>query len=456
MNKVKAYSTRIVHSTALKLVLLAFVIYNANMRSITSFDTNATRYLPISIIKEFDLDLDEFSFLISLPEGSAANINDTPYWVQEVGGHYLSTFPIMPAILSVPVYVVPVLLGLTDGSAAAIGYSQTEVVGTLLSKLSASAAVAISVGFTFLTLCRLTSKRTALWIALLYAFATSSWALASQGLWQTSFSQPLLAISLYFLVVAREEHTERNLVFAGLAIALSVASRPPNVVFAVVLFAYVLHKYGRSARYFVIFPAITAILLVLYNLYYFGTLLGGYTATGTTGNFGWPRLDNLLGLLISPNRGVLIFSPVLLFAFFGLGITLYRREDLLLSYIAGATILTILFYSTWRFWHGHFSYSYRHLVDILPAMVLFLPAIWERIFTHKWMIALFLILVAFSLSAQIIGTFFYPCDWYATPVSASIDPSRFWDWNDMQIFRCLQSGPVEPDGLKYLRAMIMG
>ena len=46
-------------STFFRLFLLALIVYNANLRSITSLDTNSTRYLPISILQEFDLDLDE-------------------------------------------------------------------------------------------------------------------------------------------------------------------------------------------------------------------------------------------------------------------------------------------------------------------------------------------------------------------------------------------------------------
>ena len=54
-------------STSLRLVLLAFIVYNVNLRSISSFDTNSTRYLPISVLTEFDLDLDEFAFLHTYP-----------------------------------------------------------------------------------------------------------------------------------------------------------------------------------------------------------------------------------------------------------------------------------------------------------------------------------------------------------------------------------------------------
>ena len=154
INEAKSFLSRIYRSTAIRITVVAFIVYNANLRSITSFDTNPTRYLPISILKEFDLDLDEFTFLHEYPESwlqdhprFARSLPEdaTPYFVQYVQGHYMSTFPVMPAILSTPVYALPVLLGLTERSTSAIGFSQTEIVGTFLSKVSASAAVSASV-----------------------------------------------------------------------------------------------------------------------------------------------------------------------------------------------------------------------------------------------------------------------------------------------------------------------
>ena len=112
--------------TTFWLVVLAFINYTANLRSITSFDTSPTRYLPISIIKEFDLDLDEFPFLHHYPEWWRGDKSTLPYYLQYVGGHYMSAFPVMPAILSLPVYAVPVALGLTDGPMSAMGFSRTE------------------------------------------------------------------------------------------------------------------------------------------------------------------------------------------------------------------------------------------------------------------------------------------------------------------------------------------
>lgn len=444
-------------SNFFRLVLLSVLVYNANLRSITSFDTNSTRYLPISILTEFDLDLDEFPFLLEYPLRNLPpdlREGDAPpaYWVQHTKGHYYSTFPVTPAILAIPVYAIPVLLGLTSGSDTGVGLTRTEVVGTALSKLSASIAVGLSVGIVYLTALRLTTARAAVGIALVYGFATSSWSVASQGLWQTAMSEPLLVLALYCLVRGRERGAW--VVLAGLPLALSVACRPPTLIFAACLSLYVAHRHPQRLVAFAILPIGIGSLLLAHNLTYFDHPLGGYAMTGPSGYFSPPGLKRFLGLLVSPSRGLLIYSPVLVFAFAGLIASLVRRRDMLLVYVAVSVLATILFYSGWENWHGHFSYSYRHLVDILPAMALFLPGVWSTVWRSRVVGLLFALLAIQSVLAQAIGVFCYPCDWWGSPVSASADPGRFWDWSDPEMLRCLRAGPVEPDGVRLLRSLL--
>ena len=450
---VRVFLARMYRSTAVRLVLLSFVLYNINLRSITSLDTYAIRHVPISIIKEFDLDLDEFSYLQKYPDWmEAEDESKSAYYVRPVRGNYMSTYPVMTAILAVPVYFLPVLLGLTDGQGSAMGYTQTEIVATILSKLSSSAAVAFSVGIIYLTLLRLTGKKSALWIALLYAFATSSWSVSSQGLWQSSMSQPLLALALYFLL--KTKGNARNVIYASFPLALAVACRPPTIIFAAVFFIYVIHHHRTQVGHFLVFPGIVAMLLLTYNLYYFETLVGGYSYLGTREFFTYPRWEGFLGLLVSPSRGLLVYSPVLLFGCIGLVSTMYYRRKPVLTYAAVATVLTVLFYSTWTKWDAVFGFSYRFLVDLLPGMSLFLAVTWSWIFAQRWRIGLFVILALFSVSIQIIGSFFYPCGWSSTPVEASIHRERYWDWKDPEFLRCLRAGPVDPDGLRVIRELI--
>jgi hypothetical protein len=427
----------------------AFVVYNANLRSFTSADTRPTRYLPISILTELDFDLDEFPFLYSArtwpaPEG------ELPYYLRRARGHLMSNYPVMPAILSLPVYALPVLFGLTDGTVTSGDYSQTEIVGTALAKVSASLAVALSVGLIYLALLRFASPASACWIAAIYAFATSSWSVSSQGLWQTAMSQPLFAAALYAFAIA--EDRPRAVTLAGLALGLSAACRPPNVLLLLVFFVYVVFHHRPRVLAFTIPPLVIGSFVIAYNIFYFGSPIGGYVRVGAAEFFNAPSPEALAGLLVSPSRGMLYYSPVLIFAWAGLTGALVSRRDPLLEYSALATVLLLLFYSTWRWWNAAFSYSYRFLVDLLPALALFLAVIWPWVMARRWRVALLMVATVFSIGVQAIGAFCYPCGWYETPVPvSSTNDARFWDWSDPEFLRCLRAGPVESDGLRLLR-----
>src|SRR5262245_57210976 len=91
--------------TAFLLGLLSFLVYNANLREVSSQDTIPARVLPVALVQERTVTLD--MFFRDWPPGMPL-----PYWVQPVNGHYLSRFPLLPGLLAVPVYAVPgALLG---------------------------------------------------------------------------------------------------------------------------------------------------------------------------------------------------------------------------------------------------------------------------------------------------------------------------------------------------------
>jgi hypothetical protein len=204
---------------------------------------------------------------------------------------------------------------------------------------------------------------------------------------------------------------------------------------------------------FLLIPAIVGGLLVAYNLYYFENLIGGNPAFGTGTAFGAPRLKALLGLLISPSRGMLTYSPILLFACAGMGPVMRRPRDPVMVTIGVATVLTLIFYSSWIWWFGGFSYGYRFLVDLLPGLCLFLGVGWSWVAAQRWRIGLFLVAAIFSVFIQVIGAFFFPCGWYDFPARQALEhQERFWDWKDPEWLRCLQAGPVEPDGVRFLRS----
>src|SRR5215470_10028149 len=114
--------------TAFLLGLLSFLVYNANLREISSQDTIPARVLPVALIREQTLALD--MFFRDWQPGTPL-----PYWVQRVNGRYLSSYPLLPGLLAVPVYAVPVML---------LG-GDSWVLVNVLAKLTASLIAALSV-----------------------------------------------------------------------------------------------------------------------------------------------------------------------------------------------------------------------------------------------------------------------------------------------------------------------
>ena len=447
--------SRVLKSTSARLALAAFLVFNLNLRSISSADTFPTRYLPIALLQGRGFNLDGFDFLrdssYPAPEGDNSG---SPYYLQLRRGHWLSTYPVMPAILATPVYALPVALGLTNGPTRLTdGYSRTEIVGTLLSKIAASAASAAAVALVYLALLRLTGRRAAFWIAVLFAFATSTWSVSSQGAWQTSYSGPLLAGAALYFLLARDMARRRHAVGAGACLALAVACRPTAGIFALLLTAYAFRHHRRDFWAFLACPAVVGILLVAYNFFFFGTILGGYTGKYVAAFvFTLPQVAvGTYGLLLSANRGMLVLSPVLLVSFAGLIHVLLRRDDPLLLHLALGILATILFYSTFTAWYGTFSFSYRYLVDLVPLLALFVPRVSAWFVGSPWRRRGMATLAAYSVGVQIVGSFFYPCGWYRSPVRDPAALSRIFSWRDMEVVQCLRSGPVYPDGLRLFR-----
>lgn len=444
---------RLTASIPLRLVLLAFIVYNLNLRSITSYDTYPTRLLPVAILTGFQLHLDQFPFLLEDRFPSPTK-NPATSFMTFRRGHWRSRYPVMPALLATPVYAPAVMLGVHRGPAIG-GLARVEVVATLLSKIAASLAIALSVALMFLTLTAFVERRAATMLALIYAFATSSWSVSSQGLWQAAFSQPALALALLALVRARERDEARWIAVAGWALAVSVACRPPMGLVALVLTVYVLRHHRPSFSRFVVGPVVIGALLVTYNLYYFGVLSGGYRELAGSYSLSpagfWLALR---GLLISPNRGLLVFSPILAGSFAGAWLGFARRGpvcDALLAYVAAATIGAIMQYATFSVWHGAFGFSYRLLAELLPMLVLLLVPVWESLVASPIRRAVTATVVAYSVFVQVIGTFYYPCGWFRTEKHDPTFPARFFSWQDMEMLQCLRAGPVDPDGLRAIR-----
>src|SRR6188474_2317177 len=101
----------------MRLQALLFVglllIYNINLRQVSSHDTYASRFVPISILRDGDLILDEFVPEVIKQQAGANFFSD--YFVY-VRGHFYDSHPPIGPLLALPVYALPAWIG-TPGQA---------------------------------------------------------------------------------------------------------------------------------------------------------------------------------------------------------------------------------------------------------------------------------------------------------------------------------------------------
>lgn len=419
--------------TALLLGVLSLLVYNANLREVSSQDTIPTRVLPVALVRERTLALD--MFFRDWPPGTPL-----PYWVQRVNGRYLSSYPLLPGLIAVPVYAVPVVL---------LGGDSWALIN-VLAKLTASLIAALSVALVYLAAARLGPDAVAVAVALVYALGTSAWSVASQGLWGHGPAALFLAASVACLLHA----DERPWLFdaAGLATGFMLASRLITVFVAAALLGYALGHDRRRGVRALGWCALGAGPFLAYNLWTFGSLEGGYArmlddfrVEGFAGTWATRPWEGLAGLLVSPSRGLFVYSPILLATVLGIVPALrpgpHRR---VYAWLAGGLGVSLLVLSKYSLWYAGASFGPRLLTDFMPAAVLFLVPAWPTLEGRRSLAAVAALLFAVSVAVQAIGAFYYPSprelDWNSSPRGVPLT-ARLWQWEDTQLARLVRNGP---------------
>jgi Dolichyl-phosphate-mannose-protein mannosyltransferase len=401
----------------LLLFLAVVFVYSLNGRALTAGDTIPASYLPLSLLREFDFDLDEFPFLYE-PE--------VPWFLQRINGRIVSAYPPWAGVLAIPVYLLPVLTGLSP---------QSPWIHDL-EKLSATLITALSVVLLLFAVRRLTNERVAWYIAIVYAFATSSFSSSSQALWQHGPSQLFLTLTIYWLVKGIDG--PRFSAYAGLALGSAIICRPSNAVMAIPIAAYVLLKRRDQFVGFSLATLPPLLLFMAYNMHYNGSPVSTGFAVGIIDPsrlrsigahlFKTPLHKGLAGVLVSPGRGLFIYSPILLFAFVGMAMVWRNPKQVLLKYLSVAPLLIILLTAKWINWWGGGSYGPRLLADITPILCLYLYPPVEKAQARPLQKYAIVCLTALSISLHALRVF-GGGDWNGHP-NVDWHPERLWSWTD--------------------------
>jgi hypothetical protein len=396
----------------LLLGLFCFVIYNANLRRIGAGDTLPARYLPLILWHHGTLDLDADARLVAhghsmIPDWSkSARADDQikyleswTYWmVRTRQNHLASLYPVVAPLLVAPLYI-PAVVWLNSH-----GWEQPNIdrVAELMEKLSASLLASIASVLMYLVL-RREGNRWSLPLAIAFALGTNTWMISSQALWQHGTGELLIALAL--LLVLAPVSPIRTAALGAVCVFMA-ANRPPDALIAGAIVLFTFWNGRRKALWLLAGAAVPLVALLFYNLSFIGNLAGGYAlAKVRVDKFFQLSWLGLPALLVSPTRGLLIFTPFLVFVPVGLIHRLRAPSSRGLAVaLSLAVVAQFLLYSQ-ADWRAGVSWGPRWLTDLLPVLVwMIAPA---PLVLRQRARGLLILAMAASVVIQIIGAFWY-------------------------------------------------
>jgi len=408
--------------TAAGVFVLVLAALLANGRPIGAGDTRANERVAASLVQEGNFDLDE------APEVE-------PPFAVPVGAHRVSIYPVLSSVMAVPVF-----------AAARSLFALDETGSALAGKLAAALFSALAAAVLFLAVCARGQREGAFWVAVVFAIGTSVCS-SSQALWQHPAAVLFLCLAL--LCLARAEDDAAWAGRAGLPLALAVAARHADVALAAVLVLGIGLRWPRRLPWLLLWALPAVAFVLAYDWAYFGSPLR-HGFSDSLARFSAPLGVGHLGLLVSPAKGLLVFTPLVLVALAGLVPALRRGERWWVLTLGGAAAAHWLLMGQWGEWHGGESWGPRLLTDALPLLFLFLPEGLERL------PRLGLALAAWSIGVQVLGAFAYDYGWERQHQRAGESPP-LWDLQDNPILFHLErrvlilAAPAVKDGKAYVR-----
>lgn len=392
--------------------LVCLLVYNANLRQIGAGDTLPARYLPLNLWHNGTLELDAVGHWVahghplrppkreptSAEGGPVRFFEPWSYWIIRTKDRHLAPlYPVVTPLVVAPLYL-PAVLYL---NAHHWEQPQIDRVAEIMEKLSASLLASLASVLMYILLRRECGRWT-LPLALAFAFGSNTWMISSQALWQHGVGEFLIALAL---LLAISTATPLRSLLLGAVCAGIAANRPPDALLAAAIALSSSWSHPRRIKWLTAGAALPAICLLYYNLAVIGHIAGGYGIARDPSNqffrIGW---SGFAGLLISPTRGLLVFTPFLLFAPLGFIQRLRASHTRSLVVALGLAMSAQLLLYSQADWRAGTSWGPRWLTDLLPVLVWMLaPALLVSPFLRRslW------VTIAASIAVQTIGAFWY-------------------------------------------------
>ncbi len=419
------------------LILIAIFLITYGIHALspvtTSTDSAWSFHVAASILREHNINLDEYRNLIDMK---------IDYRLRLVDGHIYYYYPVATPLLITPVVwlinkVYPIFYPTNFYTYLAQHAPNSHT--AKMEKLIASGFVALSAVLIYLIGRRYLGVMKSLLLTFIFAFSTSMWSTASRALWQHGPSVLFLACALYLLLLAKDKPFYFPLI--GLLLGYAYLIRPTNSLEVAFFGLYILVNHRKQFFPYTLGVAAILIPYIISNWTTYGNMFPPYSyqlfeRLSTLKGFG----EALAGTLISPARGLFVFSSIFIFSVYGAFLRIKQNRFSLTNldlYLIGILLAHWIITSLFEDWGGAWSIGPRYFVDVIPFLIYFLIPIFQGNLLAKpvWKYAFVATLLLSTFIQFHASTSIYPFMWNGKPQALVDAPERKWDWGDLQFLR---------------------
>ncbi len=403
------------------IVSLSF-IYLSNGVSIWSGDTVGTSSFAVNFVQTGSLFFDAVTRAAYWP-------SDAYFFVRTPSGHITSMYPIGSAVLYAPLHLI--FYHASSLCNAEVWTGAFESCRLHSDKFSSAVVAALSAVAFFVALRATIESNFIRWTAaIFFALGTNQFMISSQTNFQHGPTVFLCVLAMAFMFTGyRVRIGSRKLdltpAIMGFLLGFLISCRPTNALFLPPFAYWAWQERNRAVndvplltrRYLWMLAGIGIGLFgVVWNLLVFGHLIGGYAHAAVAANvfdrplynFSFRQFtEGLYGLLLSPGRGLLVFTPVaaitpIIFIFWRDANKDPCIRMLLLWLLSGALIFVS--YCFFILWGAGWSFGPRYLTELSPIFILTTALVVDRI--ARWpLTVVFIALGIVGVLNQFAGAF---------------------------------------------------
>lgn len=450
------------------VVLVVVLVYGLSPARATSSDPSFVPLTAYSLVHDHNLALDEFGakrlvghpLVISdgsLPPGAAvSDPSRLRAAVDNPDVEVMDYFPWTTSLILVPVVVATDGLSAVAGTPTSAelirsgGFDRIHVAAASLVVL-AGVLVFRATALLVFTGSRARRRVLATSSALVLALGTGAWSTISRALWQHTPSFLALTVLLYLATsIDRSPRSEavdpwdRRVVGLGAVAAFTVIARPTNLALGFVLVAWLAYLHRRWILAALSGAGVVVLLFVVANMVLLASPVPSYYASSRIVVGDW-FAEAVAANWVSPSRGLLFASPVVLLAVPGVVVAWRDRQRRPLVVALGTSVVAVTAsvsaFAHW--WAGH-SFGARFMSEAVPQLFLLaLPAV-DRIFRpdsvdasprfRRIAASAVVVLVLMSVAFHAAGSLLVVTGcWNLYPRDIDGDPSRIWSIVDSQV-----------------------